>query len=839
MSRDRPAEAAGIAGEAGAVETSGARQLEAPSATPFLRSFWMGGFEGADHLDAQCRPLDMAHAHGHVDQLDEDYARAADLGILTVRESIGWRLCETAPGVFDLSRALRMARCARRRGMQILWTLMHYGTPPDVSLMDDALIDRFAAFAAAVARALADEADEPPIYTLVNEINFLSWAAEHTDMIGPYGRPEAGDAVHSTEHSGYTLKRRLVRATIAGTHAVRRIDPRARFLQVEPLVHVVAPMDRPDLEPLAAQVAGYQWQAWDLLAGRAEPELGGAPDLLDMLGINHYHSGQWEVATEQRLWWHARDPRRVGLDTLLQAAWQRYGRPLLVAETSHVGAGRAAWLGDVASQVERARRAAVPVAGICLYPLVDRPDWCDGQRWHHSGLWDVAQRHGHGPQPGMARLLHRPYAQALARWQQRLPGPAVTRRKPTLLVFSPRRWDLAHGRLQHLMGHLAEGWHIVFVEEPVHRPGAASLVRSAPLPDVEVLQPHTPGADFGFDGDQVLPVWALLQATLGPQVLQHAVAWLATPAALPLVRALGLQPGVYDCTQVEPVAADDPSGRNLWRAREAALLQQSGLVLTAGPAQQRAIGDCSGRAVCVPHGVDAAHFSPAMLHHHGSEAHEAERLLAGLGGVRVGFVGTIDERVDLALLAQLADARPHWHIVLIGPMRLPPGRALPQRPGLHWLGAQPHSLLPYLLARLQVALVPFERGPRTALRHPPQLLEYLAAGKPVVSTPLPDVLALYGGLVDIASDAHGLARACDAALQAAPGPHAQRQARIDALVAQRAWRHAAQTVDQLLLQRVMPAIGLVDVPARQGPQEPEAADVEPARHAGAVEATAR
>ena len=128
-----------------------------------VRAFWMGGCEGADHLDGHGRPLDMAAAHGHLQQLDEDYALAAAMGIGTVRESLGWRLCETAPGVYDLERALRMARSARRQGLQILWTLMHYGTPADVSLMDDRLIERFAAFATAAAQALADETDGPPV----------------------------------------------------------------------------------------------------------------------------------------------------------------------------------------------------------------------------------------------------------------------------------------------------------------------------------------------------------------------------------------------------------------------------------------------------------------------------------------------------------------------------------------------------------------------------------------------------------------------------------------------------------------------------------------------------
>lgn len=143
------------------------------------RSFWMGGYEGADHVNGQGRALDLVRATGHLDRLDEDYRAAARLGLRSLRESVGWRLAEPAPGRYDFARAHRMARAARRHGVQLLWTVMHYGTPTDLSLFDDALIDRFARFAGALAVELAPYADdaEPPVYTLVNEIGFVAWAA--------------------------------------------------------------------------------------------------------------------------------------------------------------------------------------------------------------------------------------------------------------------------------------------------------------------------------------------------------------------------------------------------------------------------------------------------------------------------------------------------------------------------------------------------------------------------------------------------------------------------------------------------------------------------------------
>ncbi|MDQ7990813.1 MAG: hypothetical protein REI09_14360 [Candidatus Dactylopiibacterium sp.] len=389
-----------------------------PAHTPF-RSFWMGGFEGADHLNLHGEALDMPRSSGHVDRLGEDYAGAAAHGLRTVRESLGWRRTEARRGQRDFGRALAMTRAARHHGIQIVWSLMHYGTPADVSLLDDDVIPRLAEFAAATAAALAPWHDDacPPVYNPINEIGFVAWAATATGLLHPYG-PHTRAPGDTRDH-GYLLKRRLVRAALAARQAILAVDPRARFLHIEPVVHVVAPAGQPELAPLARQISAYQWQAWDMIAGREAPELGGTPAALDLIGVNHYHNGQWEAVTGQPLHWHLYDPRRRPLSALLRETWDRYERPLILAETGHVGAGRALWLADVAAEVHQARREGVPVEGMCLYPLVDRHDWNDANHWHHSGLWDIAEPAG--APPTLIRHLHAAYADELARWQALLP----------------------------------------------------------------------------------------------------------------------------------------------------------------------------------------------------------------------------------------------------------------------------------------------------------------------------------------------------------------------------------------------------------------------------------
>jgi beta-glucosidase/6-phospho-beta-glucosidase/beta-galactosidase len=393
------------------------RQPQAP-----YQSFWMAGFEGADHVNGLGVPLDLVRASGHVAHIEEDYGGLGALGLHSIRESVGWRLAERH-GEFDFSRTVRFAQAARRHGLQVLWSLMHYGTPSDVSLFDDRFIDRFVRFAAATARALRPLTDATPVYTPINEIGFVSWAASETNLMYPY-LGEASRRAGTSRQRGWELKCRLVRAVVKAMDAIRQEDPRARFLHIEPLINVVAPMDRPELAPLAAEVSGYQWQVWDMLEGRLAPELGGSPALLDLVGVNHYHSAQWEVETEERVQWHTRDPRWAPLSRLLRDASERYGKPLVIAETSHFGAGRARWLDDIALEVEAARSQGVPVHGLCLYPIVDRPDWNDANHWHNSGLWDVTLPAVPSPASAgftLPRRLHLSYAKTLRRWQRRLP----------------------------------------------------------------------------------------------------------------------------------------------------------------------------------------------------------------------------------------------------------------------------------------------------------------------------------------------------------------------------------------------------------------------------------
>ena len=343
-----------------------------------FRSFWLAGFESACHINRRGERLDLVVATQHDRQAREDYARVAALGFLGVRESARWHVIDRG-GRLDFSSVTELLNAAAPEGVQILWTLCHYGWPDDVELFSARFVDRFARYCGAMARVVSDRGDDVPFYNPINEISFFAWAAGEVGYMYP----------HRTG-AGVELKRQLVRAAIAGMDAIREVDARARFLHVDPLIHVVTPAGRPDLARAAADLRGAQFDAWDMLAGGLHHDLGGRADYLDVIGVNYYHANQWEYP-DRRLRWEdtPADPRWVPLGVLLGEVHGRYGRPLLIAETSHFGAGRGRWLREVAKEAAAARDVGVPVEGLCVYPIIDRPDWDDPLHWHNSGLWDL------------------------------------------------------------------------------------------------------------------------------------------------------------------------------------------------------------------------------------------------------------------------------------------------------------------------------------------------------------------------------------------------------------------------------------------------------------------
>jgi beta-glucosidase/6-phospho-beta-glucosidase/beta-galactosidase len=358
-------------------------------------SYFLGGFECSTHRRRNGRRLDLLATTGHDRAVAQDYRWMVRHSIRTVRDGVRWHLIETSPGGYDWSSFLPMLHASRDVGVRVIWDLCHYGWPDDIDIWTPAFVERFSRFARAVAELVRNETDTIPFYCPVNEISFWAWAGAEVARFNPLARGR-----------GLELKHQLVRAAIAAIEAIWSVDSRARIVQVDPVIHVVARPDRPSDRKAAEDHRRAQFQAWDMLSGRLWPGLGGHPKYLDILGVNYYSDNQWFLGGGTIELGH---PLYRPFRDILAEVFQRYERPLFVAETGAESAARAPWLRYVAGEVRAAVEAGIRVEGVCLYPITDYPGWTNG-RHCKVGLLGLLNNQGR-------RAVYRPLADELRRQQ--------------------------------------------------------------------------------------------------------------------------------------------------------------------------------------------------------------------------------------------------------------------------------------------------------------------------------------------------------------------------------------------------------------------------------------
>jgi UDP-galactopyranose mutase len=364
---------------------------------------------------------------------------------------------------------------------------------------------------------------------------------------------------------------------------------------------------------------------------------------------------------------------------------------------------------------------------------------------------------------------------------------------PDLICLSHLRWRFVFQRPQHLMTRCARDRRVYFVEEPMVAAGIVPHLARETDGNVTVVVPWLPA---GLDAPEAAAAQCeLLDRFIAEEHITEYVLWYYTPMALSCTAHLQPLAIVYDC--MDELSAFKGAPTEL-REREADLLARASVVFTGGQSLYEAKRHQHDNIHAFPSSVDVAHFG------------RARRLVsdppdqASIPHPRLGFFGVIDERMDLALLTGVAAARPDWHIIMIGPVVKIDPATLPAAANIHYLGPRTYEELPQYVGGWDVALLPFARNEATRFISPTKTPEYMAAGRPVVSTSIRDVVRPYGqqGLVRIADDVPSFVAACEAAMADDP---VQRQTQADAFLRQTSWDGTWRRMSRLIDAAILPA----------------------------------
>ncbi|MCA3628638.1 MAG: glycosyltransferase [Methylobacterium sp.] len=357
-----------------------------------------------------------------------------------------------------------------------------------------------------------------------------------------------------------------------------------------------------------------------------------------------------------------------------------------------------------------------------------------------------------------------------------------------LLCLSHLRWDFVFQRPQHLLTRAAGEWRVLFHEEPIFdQISSAQTRRRIVAPNIEVITPHLPA---GLNGEAVIEAQRkLLDQLLAEERAAPDVLWYYTPMALPMSRHIECGLRVYDCMDELSGFLGAPPALI---ALEQELMREADVVFTGGISLYEAKSDRHDNIHAFPSSIDAGHFGRSR----GGRLPIPEDL-TDVPMPRLVYFGVIDERMDLALVDELARLRPDWSVVMIGPVVKISPETLPQRPNIHWLGMKPYEALPAYLAHASAGIMPFAINAATRFISPTKTPEFLAAGLPVVSTPIRDVVRSYGaaGLVAIAPDAQGFVAGLQERLARPPADWLDR---VDATLSKGSWNQTWERMASIL-----------------------------------------
>lgn len=360
-----------------------------------------------------------------------------------------------------------------------------------------------------------------------------------------------------------------------------------------------------------------------------------------------------------------------------------------------------------------------------------------------------------------------------------------------LIVFSHLRWDFVYQRPQHLLTRFAANFRIYVIEEPVYDLETPYYEAIQKADNITVIVPHIP---HGLNREESFELQAtLLDNFMQDKSISDFAFWYYTPMALEFSRQYKPRLIIFDC--MDELSAFKFAAPELLTL-EQELLGIADVVFTGGNSLYQAKKHQHNNIHPFPSSIEVHHFNKAR------KLRESPPDQIATQQPKLGFYGVIDERFDIDLIRDIAEARPDWHIILIGPIVKIDAATLPQKPNIHYLGSKTYQELPLYMATWNIALIPFLLNESTRFISPTKTPEYLAAGLPVISTPIQDVIKPYGvnKLVHIGSNATDFIAAAEEELHK---PEVLKQAwlkQADAFLAKTSWDKTYQEMLSLAKQ---------------------------------------
>ncbi|MEO6181585.1 MAG: family 1 glycosylhydrolase [Verrucomicrobiota bacterium] len=739
----------------------------------------------------------------------EDFHRVSDeIGCKWLRYSVPWHLTETSPNVFDWKWADERFELARQLGINLMVDLVHFGTP---TWLPDAFGDvDFPAALEKFSRAFGQRYSG--VIRSICPINEPLITAFFCGDVGLW--PPHGHGLMSYT----TILSRVAQALSRSIRALRETMPNVEIILCDALEFSQAETDscrdKPEmLQRLKEDVrlrndrrhvvldlitgridAEHQLQPWLIKNGFSQMDLNWFlrnPVEIDVLGLDYYSHSEMELyACDEQLRQRLPD-KLAGLAGTVRHYWERYGLPMMITETSCCGddARRAEWLDFTICDIRKLREEGISVIGYTWWPLVDHLDW-DGAllhqigKIHRVGIYSL-ERKPTGELRRVPTSLVNSYRELTVRGDEaagvlrgdHTPNELKNEFMPNeknqtniqldypIIVHCHLRWEGVWQRPQQFLSRISKNHRVLFVEGPqlveTNEPPTFRLLPATNFPNVTIMQTFFPASRF-HDGGWVDAerLRLLKDAVAGPLAGQfnQPVQWFYDPMAVTsFAGKLEERATVYDCMdQLSQFKFAPPE--LIQRERE--LLALADVVFAGGRKLHESKSRLNSNCHFYGCGVQIDHFAKAR-----EKRTMVPHDLDFVNRPILGYFGVVDERLDYSLIEKLADANPNWSVVIIGPLAKVDPNSLPVRTNIFWLGKRDYLQLPAYTKAFDVCLMPFALNEATEYINPTKALEYMAAGKQIVSSAVPDVVSNFSSVVKVAASQEEFIELCRSAVE--------------------------------------------------------------------------